>query len=537
MKYNTFTIRLVVASIACLVSFAAIGAMRPTSRLATITSMPALMDDDEAESSAMKDPNDVAKDWEKPDVTLFISGRQHGYIEPCGCITLARQKGGMMRRHRVQKILQGRGWDLIPIDAGNQVRRFGQQPLLKLSKTYEGLCKVMKYDAIGLGPDDLKLPSLDLVQTMNNVNPGNNIPFMCANVEVLDESLTQKFIIVERAGKKIGVTMVVGNEHLEGLKNRDGLSVETAEAGLAKVTQKMQAAKCDAMVLVAFSDMESSRKLAKAFPVFDLLVTAGGAGDPTFQPEIVQGDNHSTPMIQVGVKGMYVGLVGLNFKDGKAKVKYERVALEHQFKDTEEVKQVFLSYQNELKRLWLAGALTDIKPRAHPSGLEFVGSASCADCHAEEFEIWADGVDGDGGPHEKATRDLAANPNDDRVWVQRDYDPECMSCHATGWNPQKFYPYKTGLTDLAKQAHLSGNGCENCHGPGSAHVAMEQLAAKQNIGEDKLAATRKQMRLTLKQARANACKECHDLDNSPDFLKEGGFDEYWPKIEHGDGED
>ena len=47
----------------------------------------------------------------------------------------------------------------------------------------------------------------------------------------------------------------------------------------------------------------------------------------------------------------------------KLKVKYERVALEHQFKDTDEIKQVFLSYQNELKRLWLAGALTDIKPR------------------------------------------------------------------------------------------------------------------------------------------------------------------------------
>ena len=151
MKYKSFTVRLIVASIACLGSFVAIGAMRPVSRLTTITGMPVSTDDEE-ESSVMKNPNDIAKDWKKPDLTLFISGRQHGYIEPCGCITLARQKGGMMRRHRVQKILQGRGWDLIPIDAGNQVRRFGQQPLLKLSKTYEGLCKVMKYDAIGLGP-------------------------------------------------------------------------------------------------------------------------------------------------------------------------------------------------------------------------------------------------------------------------------------------------------------------------------------------------------------------------------------------------
>ena len=537
MKFKSFTLRLFVASITCLGAFAAIGAMRPVSRLATITGLPVVTDDDEEESSVKKDPNDVAKDWAKPDLTLFISGRQHGYIEPCGCITLARQKGGMMRRHRVQKILQARGWDLIPIDAGNQVRRFGQQPLLKLSKTYEGMCKVMKYDAIGLGPDDLKLPSLELVQTMANVFNGDNIPFMCANVEVLDESLTQKFVIVERAGKKVGITMVIGNEYLEDLKKRDGLTVQKAEDGVAMAAQKMKAAGCDAMVLMAFTNMESSRNLAKSFPVFDLLVTAGGAGDPTFQPEVVQGNGHATPMIQVGVKGMYVGLVGLTFEGGKAKVKYERVALEHQFEDTEEIKGVFLSYQNELKRLWLAGALADIKPRDHPSGLKFVGSGACADCHGEEFDIWADGVDGDGGPHEKATQDLAQNPNDDRVWVQRQYDPECMSCHATGWNPQKFYPYKSGLIDVTKHDHLFGNGCENCHGPGSAHVAMEELAAKQQVDEVKLAATRKQMHLTLKDARANACKECHDLDNSPDFLKEGGFDKYWPKIEHGDGKD
>ena len=44
------------------------------------------------------DPEDLVKDWEKdlgkPKFVLMVTGRQHGYIEPCGCITLARQKGG-----------------------------------------------------------------------------------------------------------------------------------------------------------------------------------------------------------------------------------------------------------------------------------------------------------------------------------------------------------------------------------------------------------------------------------------------------------
>lgn len=532
MKQLHQKMRLLAVVLACGGAFAAIGAMKPNSKISKLSESLILPSDDEEETAApMKDPEAIAKDWEKPDVTLFVSGRQHGYLEPCGCITLARQKGGMMRRHRVQKILEARGWDLVKVDAGNQVRRFGQQPLIKLSKTYEGLCKVMKYDAIGLGPDDLKLPSLDLAQTFDNIYSGNNIPFMCANVEVLDESMTQKFVVVERAGKKIGVTMVVGNEHLQDLAKRDGLTVTPVKEALKNAVAQMQAAQCDAMVLTAFTGMKESRELAREFPVFDLLVSAGGAGDPTFQPEIIAGPTHSTPMIQVGVKGMYVGLVGLYFEGGQTKIKYERVALEHQFKDTEELKKVFLSYQTKLKQLWLAGALTDITPRDHPTGKKFVGSAACADCHDEEFEIWADGVDGDGGPHEKATRSLEENPNDDRVWVQRQYDPECMSCHATGWNPQKFYPYKSGLIDLAKHEHLYGNGCENCHGPGSDHVAAEN--GEGDFSDDQIEALRKSMVVTIDQARKSACKECHDLDNSPDFLKEGGFDKYWPKIKHG----
>ena len=30
--------------------------------------------------------------WEKPDVTLVVTGQQHGYIEPCGCTGLDRQE-------------------------------------------------------------------------------------------------------------------------------------------------------------------------------------------------------------------------------------------------------------------------------------------------------------------------------------------------------------------------------------------------------------------------------------------------------------
>jgi hypothetical protein len=291
-------------------------------------------------------------------------------------------------------------------------------------------------------------------------------------------------------------------------------------------------------VLIAFTDLENCRKLANQFPVFDVLVTAGGAGDPTFQPEPIQAGNHVTSMVQVGVKGMHVGLIGYYETEGQPpRIEYKRVELDHRYQDSESIKGIFKSYQDNLKSLWENGSLEDIKPRDHPSGNKFVGSAACAGCHDEEYDIWENGVDGNGGPHEKATRSLEQNPNDDRVWVQRNFDPECISCHATGWNPQSFYPYKTGFLTMADE-HLHANGCENCHGPGSAHVEIEERAGKgQRVDKALRKKLAEQLDVTIAESRANACKECHDLDNSPDFLLEGGFDEYWPKIEHGDGDE
>ena len=538
MKYAWITGRFLLAGLVLVAIFISMGSRRPlamfgpmdgTGESAASTSP----SNDAADDKPIGKAEDLVKDWPKPKFVLFVTGRQHGYMEPCGCITLARQKGGLMRRHTVQNLLKDRGWDVVPLDAGNQVRRFGQQPVVKLRKTYEALCREMDYEMIGIGPDDLKLPSLNLVSTLEAAKNGNKNPFTCANVELYGGSFTNEFVVIERNGKRIGVTMVLGEEHLEGLAGKDNLKVVSPADGLKRVQPKLEQAKCDMKVLFAFTSPSNCRKLAEQYPIFDVLVTAGGAGDPTLQPEIIKVGDHVTSMIQVGVKGMYVGLIAYYEKDGRSEIKYERVQLDHRYSDSEDMKSIFKAYQDELKTLWETNSLEDISPREHPSGHSFVGSESCVDCHADEFDIWENGIDGNGGPHFEATASLEQNPNDDRVWVQRQFDPECISCHATGWNPQNFYPYKSGMLDVNKQKHLHANGCENCHGPGSAHVEIEEKAARGPVDKELRIRLANEMVLTLAEARANACKECHDIDNSPDFLLEGGFDKYWPQVEHG----
>ena len=307
------------------VSLIAMGSMRPSSDTIDPGSNTVAPQENDLSGEKVGKAEDLVKDWPKPDFVLFVTGRQHGYIEPCGCITLERQKGGLMRRHSVKKVLEKRGWPLVAIDAGNQIRRTGNQPEIKLMKTYEALSKEMKYDVIGLGPDDLKLPPIEVAQKMANNMPtiNSHAPFTSANAQVLGQ--VDPFQIIVRNGKKIGVTTVLGDEHLAGVK-QPGLDLKAVGASLGPVIARMNAANCDMKVLVAFTSLNNCRTLAKNFPVFDVLVTAGGAGDPTLHPEIIKAGGHTTSMIQVGVKGMYVGLVGVFATDPKKPLRYERVS-------------------------------------------------------------------------------------------------------------------------------------------------------------------------------------------------------------------
>ncbi len=509
---------------------------------------------------------DLVKDWAKPDFVLFVSGQLHGYIEPCGCTGLENQSGGLQRRFEVMNLLKGRGWNVVPVDAGDQLNRdrSGLQSLVKLETVYEGLCKLMGYQAIGFGEGELRLAALELAGTINNkADPANN-PFVSANVTILDPSLVSKFRLIEAGGRKILVTSVIGDGVIASLRDNDFVTQPPAQA-LAALSAQIQATPADLKVLMVFGGESDSgagggqdgavveneardlpAQLARQFPIFDLVVSAGTQGDPIMIPEQIAVGNHVTRLIQTGYKGMHVGLVGFwGDRPAAEQVVYERVKLDARFEDFEKVKTannlnpmetLFKKYQENLKALYLnPGKFPDIAFRDHPSGYTFVGSQACVDCHEEEFDIWKDGVDGEegNGPHFRATKDLT-DPGQ-RTWVARNFDPECLSCHVTGWNPQKYYPYETGYYDLDKDIHLHGNGCENCHGPGSQHVAAE--AGDIDADEDQLKKFRREVRLTMTEAKKSHCMTCHDLDNSPDFFPEGAFEQYWAKIAHGDGID
>jgi hypothetical protein len=184
------------------------------------------------------------------------------------------------------------------------------------------------------------------------------------------------------------------------------------------------------------------------------------------------------------------------------------VPIDKRFSDSPEMDKIMEDFQAQLAAEGWRGL--DLRRAAHHGGT-FAGSQKCAECHQKEFDIWRN------SPHADATETLT------KAKPPRQFDPECVSCHVTGWNPQEYFPYTTGFDSLNTTPDLAGNGCENCHGPAAAHVAAEL-----NDGDETL---REKLRLSIadgKKAIVESCIQCHDQDNSPHFE----FDDYWPKIKH-----
>jgi hypothetical protein len=459
---------------------------------------------------ASSDRRPLFQDWERPLVVLFVTGRQNGYIEPCGCAGLDTQKGGLARRQTLLEQVRARGWNPVPIDLGNQTRRFGRQPEIKFQTTINAL-SAMRYRAIGLGPDDLRLSVGELIVACGADEKES--PLICSNVDVLGFNKATR--IVESGGYKIGIAAVLGQEEQRSIQS-DEILMSPPSDGLRKAHAELKAARCNIYVLLSYASIEETIALAQEFPDFRIVVTAGGAVEPPLETQRIPGTK--SVLVQTGAKGMYAGVLGI-FNDRQQPLRYERVPLDARFEDAPEMMQSLAAYQQQLKAMGLAGL--GLRPAEHPSGHEFVGSAACQDCHPNSYEVWEQTA------HAEATETLV-HPTE-RSEIPRHFDPECLSCHVTGWNPQGFYPYRTGYLDLEASVALHGNGCENCHGPGSRHVAAE--TGEIDVEEDELLSLRQQMELPLSKAPDN-CLQCHDLDNDPHFQEAGAFEEYWEEIKH-----
>ncbi len=133
------------------------------------------------------------------------------------------------------------------------------------------------------------------------------------------------------------------------------------------------------------------------------------------------------------------------------------------------------------------------KPRSNllPTTADYVGSAACQSCHAQEHATWSQ------HPHANAHATLAAKGEAGNA--------DCLVCHTTALGrPGGF------AADAKAEDHpqLAAVGCESCHGPGGEHVKPESTKRGSIVSlGDKCDSC----------VILQICGSCHDDANDPGF--------------------
>ncbi|MDR3181838.1 MAG: hypothetical protein LBT89_02790 [Planctomycetaceae bacterium] len=452
--------------------------------------------------------------WEKPKVLLVFTGFLYGYVEPCGCAGLENMKGGLSRRYTFFKELEAKNWNVLAIDAGNLNKGSGKQEELKYNFVIDESYRQMKYGAAGIGSNEL-LFSTETLILYSVDTPGVTKRYTSANAAVFDFSpdIIPPYRILEKDGMKVGVVSVLGKSLTAAFQNDNtqNSDIKTADAAvkLKEVLQNPDYEKCNKKVLTVFGSKDEIGNIIKEFAgKFDFILPGNTPAEPPLQPKTAG----KTVIIETGEKGRFAVAVGL-YDDEKMPLRYERIPFDARFKSSEMVTNLMRLYQEQLEKTGLQGLGIRPIPDSRTATLgKFTGAAKCADCHEKSFAVWKK------SKHHQAwdTLNTALPP--------RQFDPECIGCHVTGWNTHQLLPYQNGFLSAGETPQLVAVGCESCHGQGEKHIAAETGSDK--TLQEKL---RRLIRLPLDgDAAKKHCITCHDGDNSPKF----DFDKYWKEIKH-----
>jgi 2',3'-cyclic-nucleotide 2'-phosphodiesterase (5'-nucleotidase family) len=518
-----------------------------------------------------------------PDAAIVLTGQTWGYMRPCGCS--ANQKGGLERRANLIAMLKAKGWPVAAVDLGDVAApKSGvhDQNMLKYKYTMEAM-REMGYAAVGVGEYDFNQQLYELLGQYTYQTQGERPAVVCANLVGVDEKMNvipreMKFPPAKEGKKSaveavevvtvgavpVGITSVVGKDMYDKLKKIDPNFGFLENATVKDPSGKeqpgaLQAAlnelathpkKPSIKVLLYQGSKDDATKVAGTFPEFNVILCLSQAAEsePPQFPTVLNGGK--TLLIQVGHKGMSVGVVGVFKSEAGFDLKYQLVPLTEEFKTPDDqVKddKVIASLERYAadvrKQNLLAQFVARPQPNAaqiqHPeANLKFVGSESCAKCHAAEFKVWQ------GTKHSNAMSALEKKADRPK---NRQFDGECVVCHTVG------FAQISGYQNDKDTPLLRNVGCESCHGPGSGHAAnpnnkalFAALSPWKSKPTDKLppaavlnalaaakpgqpaAANVTASQQLVMTAVSTTCMRCHDQENDPHF----DMNKFMPQVWH-----
>jgi 2',3'-cyclic-nucleotide 2'-phosphodiesterase (5'-nucleotidase family) len=340
----------------------------------------------------------------------------------------------------------------------------------------------MGYDAIGLGERDLNYGLPFLKEMME----AHNLPFINANVRDAGtgELILPEYTIVERNGIKYGIVSVLDPRHKIITMTADdaNFQVDDPVAVMRDLLPRLRK-EADTVLLLSHLGEQKTTELIKEVNGIDMCVI--GHTSRNISAERVVND---TAVFSSAFEGRYIGRANLFVDDADGRIMAIDVgitSLGEKMDGDEAMAARVEQYKKDLVEFKTGKRAA--YPRTMGSDKEtFLGDRACMSCHEDAWKVYTD------SSHRSAFATIRNKG--------QSFEPECLSCHTTG------FQHKKGYSDEPPFNKLSNVQCEACHGYGSQHARDGKWVA---------------------QAK-DSCTMCHDQENSPEF----DYAVYWEKIKH-----
>ena len=356
-----------------------------------------------------------------PDVVLLVTGGANGVMEVCNCS--GPMLGGLARRSGLVRSYRAACKNVFLLDVGDV---FWVEPEDIRNRYILRGYEQIGYDAVTLGDQEWACASL-----------GGFLPaagaYLSSNVRPVEAALARRVVpsVTRRVGPvKLAVLSYVSPEAFRFTPDKTADRV--AVAGLSALRRQSAKLKGDGYVVVIVAHVEGDQ-------VRQVALAGGGdlviRGHTTRCAEALS-RHGATPVAKIG-GGAYVGVLAMKVDPGGqiAAIEYRIEILGAHWPMDKRLIQTYQAYAHVAMRKALD---------AHaPAGLAYMPSADCGKCHKTQHAGWA------AGHHARAYKTLQR--------VKRTGDPNCLTCHTTGFGLAK------GFRTFATTPRLAGVNCQNCH--------------------------------------------------------------------------
>jgi len=374
--------------------------------------------------------------------------------------------------------------NILLVDAGNVFGYPGLQSRLKSETAVEAMAH-MSYHAFNLSNLEFSF-GLDFLL---NTTEQFQVPTLSANIVYEDtgDPVTEPSRIISFDNFKVGITGVVGKKYEKNIleSNADNARPVKVLEEVTAIQQQVNAIRDDADILIVLANtgVARAKEIAQQINGIDVIVCGHGA-DEIKSPYFI----NDVYIVKAGYDGVDVGklILSLDARNNIIDAQGTVIALEKTIEEDSGILALIDDYHKSLKEH--ADELFDFVPKTPVSGGSYVGSATCATCHANQTQQW------NTTDHAKAFDSLTIK--------NQDYNPECVSCHVTGFG------YVGGFKRPDYTPEMADVQCEMCHGAGGEHAANPQPG--------------------YGQISPLACIYCHTSDKSPNF----DYATYYPRVAH-----